>query len=748
MKTKTAHASWLALFAAIGVSNIALAPSLRGQTAPQPSEAADLVKLPHFEVNTTKVATESTVGTKINTPLLATPQSVSVVTRSEMDERGVQNLNDAVSYTAGVRPESSGMDNRTETVTIRGYSVSGFGGGTNSNIYLDGLRGLSGGQWSSSSFDPFGLERVEVVKGPSAVLYGQVTPGGIINAVSKRPSAIRENSVSLQYGSNNTIEGTFDVEGGGKDDSLLYRVVGLARQGDTEIDYTDEVKRLFVAPSFTWNIDERTRLTLLTQYQKDSGGSTFQFLPKTGTLVPGLNGFRLSRSAFLGEPDWNDFTREQYALGYQLEHIFNTTFSLHHSLRYLDADTDYKAVVGRGTDAAADGTLARRIMWGYGDSGNLTSDTYLQSRFSTGSVRHTILTGVDYYRSDWEHTRWLYNTSAINIYNPVHSGVNQAHVAAMLAAAPQLAQDATETQFGTYLQEQAVWKKLHATVGLRYDSYDIDYLSVVAKAKTSVSPTATTWRTGLLYLFDNGLAPYASYTTSFDAAPYTSTDATGKTFDDPAKSHQWETGIKYKPASVNALFTASFFELTEKNKLSSYKDISANAVYNSQSGEARTRGAEVEARTQLTQGLGMVASYTYLDTEITKSSLTNNLETKGNRLPNVPQNAASLWLSYSFSESPLAGLTLGAGTRYVGWTFDNVNNVTRIPGYTLYDASATYDFGKSFRRLKGFSARLSATNLTDKLYIASANVAPTAGGAAVAYYGSGRNVTFSLKYSW
>lgn len=657
----------------------------------------------------------------------------------------MQNLNEAVAYTAGVRPESGGIDSRTDTVTIRGYTVSGS---TTSYIYLDGLRGLTGGGWTYSAFDAFGLERVEVLKGPSAVLYGQVAPGGIVNAVSKRPSAVHQDAVGVQYSSHNTIQGTFDVGGGNEDGTLLFRVVGLGRDGESEVDHTD-LQRLFIAPSLTWNITDRTSLTLLTQYQKDEGGSTFQFLPRTGTLVSGTNGFRFSRSDFLGEPDWNNYERTQYALGYQFEHILNDTFTFRNSLRYLESETDYKAVVATGTDAAADGTLARRIMWGYGESKNLIVDTHLESKFSTGPVDNTLLTGVDFYRSDWDNTRWLRATDAINIYNITHNGVNQAHLAAMLAGNPQVQQDVTESQLGFYLQEQAVWGRLHGTIGLRYDTYDLDSLNVLTNARTEVSPDSTTWRAGLLYLFDNGLAPYASYTTSFDAGPYTTTNpATGRAFEDPTESEQWEVGIKYKPANLKALFTASIFELTETDRLSYYKDIATNLVYANQSGEARTRGLELEARVELLKGFDVIAGYAYLDTEITGSSIVNNQETKGNRLPGVAEHTASLWLAYTFPESPLEGLTLGAGVRYVGETYDNVNNVTRIPSYTLFDAAIGYDFGRKFPRLEGLSARLSSTNLTDKRYVAAANVVGTPTGAAVAYYGSGRNIAFSLRYAW
>lgn len=722
----------------------AVAPALTfAQSAPT---AEEVVKLPNLKVVGEKIAVDSALGTRINTPLVETPQTISVVTRAELDERGAQNLNEAVAYTASVRPESGGLDSRTDTLTIRGYTVSGA---STSYIYLDGLRGLTGGGWTYSAFDAFGLERVEVLKGPAAVLYGQVGPGGIVNAVSKSPASFQRNSVGVQVGSHHTLQGTFDVGGADAKQTLQYRIVGLARDGESEIDATD-LQRRFIAPSLTWNLSPRTSLTFLTQYQEDSGGATFQFLPKTGTLVAGTNGFRLARSTFLGESDWNNYDRTQYALGYQFEFRLNDHVTFRNNLRHLTSDTDYKAVVATGTDAAANGTLARRIMWGTGTSDNLIADAHLESKFTTGHLSHTLLTGADFYDTAWDNTRWLRATDAINIYSIVRNGVNQTHLAAMLAAAPQVKQDVSERQLGLYLQEQTVLGRLHGTIGLRRDAYEMDYLNVLSGARTEVSPDSTTWRAALLYRTEAGFSPYVSYTTSFDAGPYTTNNPAtpGKTFDTPTKSKQWEAGLKFQPANTQAFFTASIFELTETDRLSNYKDIATNLVYANQSGEAVTRGLELEGRIELLSGLDAIASYAYLDTEITKSSITNNLETLGNRLPGVPEHTAALWLSYALPNGALKGLTLGAGTRYVAATYDNVNNVTRIPSYTLLDASVAYDFSPRFPTLAGFSARLSATNATDELYVASANVAPAAGGAAVAYYGSGRNVSLSLRYSW
>lgn len=711
-----------------------LAGLLSLTTGAQTSGAGDdVITLSTLQVTSAKVATDSAAGTRVNTAIVETPQSLSVITRAELDARGVQRITDAVAYTAGVQSEFQGVDSRTDTFKIRGYDAGGF---TN-NIYLDGLRAPGGGQWTRAQFDPFGLERVEVLKGPSAVLYGAVSPGGVVNSVSKRPAIGLPHTVGVQVGSHNTLQGTFDVGGANADNSLLYRVVGLARDGEAEVDHTD-LRRLFAAPSLTWNISRRTRLTLLAHYQKDEGGSTYQFLPQTGTLKPGANGFWLSPSTFLGEPDWNLFERTQYGLGYQFEHIVNSVFTLRQNLRYAYIDTEYRGIAGTPADAnLTTGAYNRRSVWGYGDSDNVTVDTHAQAKFSTGDISHTVLGGVDFIRSDWAHTRVVGTAAAINIYNPVYTGVN---AAAIMATAPQSKLAVTEQQTGFYVQEQAVLGKLHGTLGVRHDLYDIEYADAAASAtvaRVNQTPEATTWRAGLLYTLDNGLAPFVSYATSFSAESYTLHDVNGVPLDSPTESEQFEVGVKYKPAGVNALFTVSGFQLVEQNRL--FRVIPTPARYN-QVSEATTQGVELEGRAELLQGLDLIAAFTYLDSEISKT--TTGGPAKGNRLSAVPEHIASLWLAYSFRDSTLSGLTLGAGVRHNGGTFGDDTNTIKIPGYTLFDASLTYDLSRSFPALAGASLRLSGTNLADKRYVASS----TAPGAA--WYGSRRNVSLSVRYSW
>lgn len=702
-------------------------------TAQQADMAEGVVTLEPLQIVGQKIATDSAAGTRVTTALMDTPQSLSVITRSELDTRGVQRLTDAVAYTAGVQSDFQGVDSRTDSFKIRGYDAGGF----SNNVYLDGLRAPSGGQWTRAQFDVFGLERVEVLKGPSAVLYGAVSPGGVVNSVSKRPGIGLPQTVFAQADSHGSLEGAFDVSGGSSDRTLLHRVVGLVRDGGSEVDHSD-LRRLFVAPSLTWNISKRTRLTFLTQYQKDEGGSTYQFLPQTGTLKPGTNGFQLDPSTFLGEPDWNLFDRTQYGLGYQFEHILNSTLTLRQNLRYAYIDTEYRGIAGTPADAnLTTGSYNRRSIWGYGDSDNLTIDSHLQAKFKTGKIAHTLLGGVDYIHSDWVHTRVVGTASPINIYNPVYTGVN---VAAIKATAPQSALAVTEQQTGFYAQEQAVLGRLHATLGIRHDLYDIDYTDSATSAtvgKVNQSPEATTWRAGLIHSMDNGLAPFASYATSFSADPYTLHDANGKPLTSPTKSEQFEIGVKYKPAGSNALFTLSGFKLVEQNRL--FRVIPTPARYN-QVSEATTQGIEFEGRAELVHDLDLIATYTFLDSEISKT--TTGGPASGNRLAAVPEHIVSLWLTQYFKTGALGGLTIGAGVRYTGETFGNDTNTIQIPEFTLFDASLSYDLSRLLPSAAGASVRLSGTNLADKRYVASS----TAPGAA--WYGPSRSVTLSLRYVW
>ncbi len=478
------------------------------------------VSLEAVTVNAYRPAETIGGSTKTDTPLREVPQSVSVIERREMDLRGVRNLNEATRYTAGVLPESQGIDNRVDDLYIRGFDAGSFG----ANVMLDGLRAPSDSSlsWNRTSFNTWNLERVEVLKGPSSVLYGQLAPGGMVNQVSKLPTLGEEQVVQLQVDGHGRRQTAFDLGGANGDENVLWRLVGLYGDGATQIKHTDH-EQWFIAPSATMYFnDHATRLTLHGLYQKDRGGSTFQFLPYQGTVVPAAEGY-IKNTTFLGEPDWNTYNRDIWTAGWQLEHQFNDAWKFSQNARYTHVDSLYRATVGNGVRGAAltnlntligGRILNRRAVQGEGDSDAQTIDTRIEGKFGTGPLTHTMIAGFDWQKTDWTFLRQAATVSpaviAINVYDPVYT-----HYDFEPTLAKQMSTRETDSQYGVYLQDQIALDRWRFTLGGRQDWTRMDSLNRLTGVRQVTRDEAFTGRAGVTYLFDNGLAPYFSYSESF-----------------------------------------------------------------------------------------------------------------------------------------------------------------------------------------------------------------------------------------
>lgn len=689
-------------------------------------------------------------STKTDTPLIETPQSISVITREEMDLRGVHTVAEALSYSAGVQSEAGGIDSRVDDVSVRGFAAGGF---SSSNNFVDGMRLPSGGQWTRTSFDPFGLQQIDVLKGPSSVLYGQVAPGGLVNLVSKRPQREAHGEVMLQGAGFTDLkkwqaQGAIDIGGPiDGDANLLVRFVGLYRDGRTQIDETSN-SRLYVAPSFTFAPTDDTSFTLLTQFQRDRGGSTYQFLPMTGTLKE-TNGGRIGHDTYLGEPDWNRFDRDQLLVAALFEHKFSDAISYRFNARYTYVDSLYQVTVLAGdtvtTQAGCAGiagcivgqTIRRRAVQGDGWSKGLAMDNQLEGRFATGAVEHVLLGGVDYFHTSWQHHRDLVNAARVlpllDIFNPVPRG--SADYAANMA--PQVYTRSNGEQTGVYGQDQMSLGNLRLTVGGRYDWADETQVNQINRTRTPIKADAFTWRAGGVYLFDNGLAPYLTYATSFQPSSGQFWD--GRPFE-PTTGQQWEGGLRWQPDGSQIYVTLGAYQITQQNITTPDPDhVCGTSQCQTQTGEARIRGLELEGRATLPFGVAAIVTFTRMDSKITRSNTAAEVD---NRLAQVPDYMASAFLNYSIPSGALAGLGFGGGVRYTGKTFGDVANTLEIPSYTLVDALLRYDFGKDGGALEGFSVSVNARNLFNKAYVA------TCGGVAACYYGSGRTVNVRAQYRW
>ncbi len=642
-------------------------------------------------------------ATKTDTPILETAQSISVVTAEQIADRKVTSVEDAVAYTAGVRIGAAGLDPRFDQINIRGYAAV-----TNAD-YLDGLRQPNTGWLSYFSSEPFSLERIEVLKGPSSVLYGQISPGGMINRVSKRPSEDAVEQVELQYGNHDHIQGQFDIGGKLTDDgSVLYRLVGVARDADTDIDQVPNNIGL-IAPSLTWRINDQTDLTLLAQYQdRETAGAPRPY--QSGTELTDF---------WPGDEDFDKLDQQQHQLGYEFEHRFNDTFTLQHNLRYGNVDT-----VNQYTSsslAAGSTSVLNRTAWGvYEEMDSVTTDTRLISRFATGALEHTLLTGLDYAWLDFDVTYAMGTAPSIDINNPDHNQPIAKPTSVLVD------QSGTSHRSGAYLQDQIELGNWRLSAGLRQDWVNTEKTNNLNGVKTKTHDDQTTGQLGALYLFDSGFAPYISYAQSF--LPQTGSDRFGNDFK-PTEGEQLELGIKYQPPGSNTLLTASVYELVQSNSLT--RDTTDPSGTSSvQKGEETSRGLELEAVSDLTRNLRLLASYTYNDAEVTES----NDGDKGKTPTLNPRHLASLWVNYRIDAGPLRGLALSGGSRYTGSTYANTANTEKNEDYTLVDVGAYYDLASGMRL--GVNAR----NLSDERYIVC--------DGGYCYRGEGRSLIGSVSYRW
>ncbi len=732
-----------------GLIASAIAPGAAfAQDTQEPAQAQEAPAEEGVIVVTATGLSNAASSTKIDTPLIETPQTISVITRAEMDVRAVSSVSDALSYVAGVQAQSQGIDNRVDEVTVRGFGAGGF---TSNNNFVDGLRLPTGGQWTRPGFDPFGLQQAEVLKGPSSVLYGQTAPGGIINLVSKLPSFEWRGEALLQLQAftdlgNMRWQTGIDLTGP-LSDTVAVRIVGLVSDGGNQPDGVD-TGRYYISPSVRVRITPDTDWTVLAQYQRDEGGATFQFLPATNTLRQGPTGEQIPLEAYIGEPGWNQFDRNQYLIASFLEHRFGDTVTLRNNTRFTRLETLYRSVVTAADVLATcpptlagcipGRTLNRRAVQGVGDSDGLTTDTQLQVRFNTGGATHTLLAGVDYFHTDWQHYRSGVAQNLVlpilDVLNPVPRG--SAGYAGALT--PQLNNEVTSDQTGVYLQDQIEIGNLRLALGGRYDWASDDIATPLNGRTFLVKSDEFTWRAGAVYLFDFGLAPYASYSTSFlPSQQDPSTNPTGEPFQ-PITGDQYEAGLRFQPPGQNIYVTLSAYQITQQNLLTPDPQgrLCGTIVCSVQTGEGRFRGLELEGRASLRGGLSVVGTVTHMDAEVTQSNVAAQL---GKTLPQVPDWQASLFADYRVREGALRGLGLGGGVRYTGESWGDTNNTLAIPAYTLIDLFLRYDFGAA-TGLDGVSLSLNARNLFNEQFVATCTA------VQACYYGQGRSVTARLQY--
>jgi iron complex outermembrane recepter protein len=693
------HRSSLAAGVAV-LALFSLAPAVMAQeTVLDPVLVQGTVR--EGQIDRSIVAKQARVGSKTDAALIDVPASVSVVTAKEFQQRGAQNVQDVLSYTAGVSVNEFGSDSRYDYFRIRGFD------GTTLGTYRDGLSSRIPAWYTAQRIEPYGQERIEVLKGSTSSLFGLNSPGGLINAVTKQPQDEFHAELYTTFGDGHIETGT-DFGGPIDTDGVYtYRITAKWQNADLGYDYTND-DRLYIAPALTISPDAGTSLTILTDYSKRDS-STARGIPQ---------GSNIDIDTFLGEPDFNRFNTIQKDVGYLFSHELADGLTFRQSARYTHVDLDY-ADVYIDTNNANTNRSAFSVD---GVADRYALDNQLQYDMSGERYESKTLVGLDYAYDD-THENILKGTAGpIDINNPAYCGLS------CITLGPYVDWTVKQKALGLYAQEQLTLDdKWILTLGGRWDRVNTkaDYANGTSDDTTD---SKFTKRIGLTYKVTPQLAAYANYSTSFQPLVTPTANYGANVSLKPQEGEQYEVGVKYQPEGYDALFTLAYFDLTQTNVPST-----VNASVQTQLGEVTVRGIELEGKFALAERWSATLAYSYWDAEITDDEIPDVI---GNRPERVPDHLASAWLSYTLPGDGKRGdLTLGGGVRYVGQSYGDKENTVKVSGYTLVDLSALY------KVTENVSLQVTAKNLFDRKYETTCYYGSC-------YYGDRRTVLGTLKYTW
>jgi iron complex outermembrane receptor protein len=683
---------------------------------PQLQRDVSVVETPRGTVHG-YVARRSSSGTKTNTSIMETPQSVSVVGAEQIRDQKPNKLDEVLRYTAGVRAGTFGADTRNDWFLIRGFKSDDVG------LFLDGMQ-LFYTSYASWKLQPSNMERVEVLRGPSAVLYGGSSPSGIVNVISKMPPT--EPVRYIETGVNNFGNAYVGFDVGGpvatqpQDGKLFYRVVGQVQNGGTQVNFTPD-NNYFIAPSFTWKPDADTTFTVLASASKqDTRG--INFLPYQGTVTNAPFG-KIPTSFFVGDPNVDKFTREQEMLGYQFERNLTDDLTFRQNARFAHIDLTYRGFIGNGWDNINTATMGRYNWYAKNTANQANLDNQLEYRFNTGPVKHTMLFGVDLkgYQID-DYQAFNFGTvPSINVFNPAYG------LDIPLTGAPFRNFQITQKQAGTYVQDQMKLGNFTLVLSGRNDWVETSQVARDTGANIAQRDDSRfSGRAGLIYNFDNGIAPYISYATSYN--PIIGLNAQNQLFL-PETGKQAEIGVKVAPKGFDGYFTASVFDLKRQNVATTDP---SNVLLQNQTGEVTSRGIELEAVANATKELKLIGAFTSYHL-FTSKDLDQSLI--GKTPTNTPEMLISGWADYTFKEGPLEGFGFGGGVRYVGSSWADTANTLEVPAVVLGDLAVHYEW-------QNWRTAINVINLTDKIYVASC------ASASSCFYGDRRRVTASVSYKW
>ncbi|AYY98849.1 TonB-dependent siderophore receptor [Burkholderia multivorans] len=712
--------------AAAGQAFAQTAPAANAQAAAP--NAASAGTLPAITVNAASegdgtvglVAKRSRTGTKTDTPIEEIPQTINVVTAQQLEMTGATDVNTALRYVPGF--SSYGSDNRSDWyAALRGFTPT---------AYVNGLQVPNTLNLASWRVDPYMIDSITVLRGPTSVLYGAGDPGAIVDVKTKLADGERVREAGVEIG--NYARKQFMIDVGDKldpDGKYAYRFVGVARDGNAVTGPNND-QRVALAPSFRWRPNADTSLTLSATYLQDWGDISSNFLPAAGTVLPNPNG-QITKDIYEGDGNFNYYRKKQWSLGYQFEHNLNSMWTFRQNTRWMHLSLDNASVFANGfvgKDMARVSRWAGLFQMNYS---RFDIDNNLEGRFGTGPFEHTLLLGFHYNRQTATDSEWLAAAPALNLYNPVYVPVTMG-VFSDPDATSRTNTYTTMNTFGLYAQDQIKWNRWTLTLGGREDWVNMRMDDRAAGTQSKADVSAFTGRVGLTYQAGYGLSPYISYSTSFN--PIIGVSLLDGGVPKPTRGRQIEAGLRWQPPGKNLMLNAAIYQINQTNGVTpALPTQDPGGTKSVQTGEVRARGIELSATGKVTPNLSLIASYAYQDVKVVQA----NDATLNNWPVDIPRprQMASLWADWTWHTGPLAGFGLGGGVRYQSASAGAADNSLTVSSYTLIDAAVHYD-------VRNWRFAVNATNLFNRHYISGCQ------STSVCMFGNDRTVIATAKYNW
>ncbi len=629
---------------------------------------------------------------KLDVPARELPQSITVIGETLIRNQQAQKLSDVIKNVNGVYLGST-RGAVQETFYARGYNL-----GAN-NMFKNGARVNTGVMPEVS-----GLERVEILKGSAAILYGNVAPGGIINMVTKQPKFNFGGEVSMRAGSYDLYKPSFDIYGP-ISKNVAYRVNGTYEISNS---YRDEVSstKYYVNPSLLFKLGEKTELLVQGDYFYNKFTPDFG----TGSILTEPNTIAdLGRNKFLGTP-WQYNIAKQTTASAEVRHKFNDSWSLNASASYQQFDRDYYST--ERVQIQPNGDFYRPLNKIKSTENYYVAQAYATGKFRTWHMKHTLLTGVDAERY-LTNTYGFTNPTVYDTINVFDDSKYQARTDIPAADEKTLIKTPVN-RFGAYVQDLiAITPKLNLLAGVRWSVQEAEatttnylLLSDSAVKGMNKADRAFSPRLGVVYKATKWTALFASYANSF--TPNTGTDIYYNALS-PSIIDQYELGVKNDFFKGMLTANLTFYMIINNNlaqtaQFDSAGNENSNANLKELAGQTKSKGVELDLNIRPIENLSIIAGYSYNDMRYSNTPDTKGSYIEGERLVNTPQHTANGTVFYTFNDFAIRGLQIGAsvfytGKRYGGWnnTIGQTQQYSRlmpVDGFTTFDISAGYSFSK------------------------------------------------------